>query len=111
MIRTFATLLTFAIVVGLASSEAQAQLFSRRGSARQGMTSSSGMTTAPTARVYSYSYYTRSNLPARTYVGYGDNDFPYHGAPYGHPYDPWTWPAMSGSYQGGLARYNSPPLK
>ena len=28
---------------------------------------------------------------------YGANDFPFHGRPYGHPYDPWTWPYMSGS--------------
>jgi len=62
------------------------------------------------SRVYSYSYYA-SPYPARTYVAYGADDFPFYGVPYGHPYDPWTWPYMSGSYNRGLARYYDPPVK
>jgi hypothetical protein len=58
-----------------------------------------------------YSYYAAPYpLPARYYVGYGSNDFPFYGRPYGHPYDPWTWPYMSGGYQRALARYFYPPL-
>ncbi len=69
--------------------------------------------TAPAvAHPYPYSYYVAYPHAARGYVGYGEQDsFPYHGRPYGHPYDPWTWPYMSGSYYGGLARYYDPPVK
>ncbi len=65
----------------------------------------------PTAPLYHYSYYVSPPYQARTYQGYGNNDFPFYGVPYGHPYDPWTWPYMSGSYTGGLARYYDPPVK
>ena len=34
-------------------------------------------------------------LPARYYVGYGDNDFPFYGKPYGHPSTPWTWSTLA----------------
>jgi len=58
-----------------------------------------------------YSYYAAPySLPARYYVGYGSNDFPFYGRPYGHPYDRWSWPYLSGGYQGALARYYYPPL-
>jgi hypothetical protein len=45
------------------------------------------------------------------YGGLGYNDFPFYGRSYGHPYDPWTWPYMSGAYGQGLARYYDPPVK
>jgi hypothetical protein len=114
MLKTVAGLLTFTALGFFNASEAHAQGLFRRGAARQEMISSTtppGKTTTPAARVYSYSYYTRTNLPVRTYVGYGANDFPFYGAPYGHPYDPWTWATLSGSYQAGLSRYYAPPLK
>ena len=58
-----------------------------------------------------YSYYAAPYpLPARYYVGYGANDFAFHGRPYGHPYDPWTWQYLSGGPQRSLARYFYPPL-
>lgn len=46
------------------------------------------------AMVAPYSYYAAFPLPAREYVGFGGNDFPFHGQPYGHPYDLWTWPYL-----------------
>jgi hypothetical protein len=113
MIRPFAILLTLA---GIATAtEANAQSVVYRGyapPATYGSTTySSSYSGGQPTRTYSYSYYTRSPYPARTYVGYGSSDFPYHGAPYGHAYDPWTWPMMSGSYGKGLARYYDPPVK
>lgn len=76
-------------------------------------TSALPMTGAPVgvvpSRSYTYSYYSRSPLPARTYVGYGTDDFPFHGSPYGHPYDAYTFSAMAGS--NSLARYYDPPVK
>jgi len=70
-------------------------------------------TPAPAAaHPYPYSYYVAYPHAARGYVGYGSQDnFPYYGRPYGHPYDPWTWPYMSGGYYGTLARYYDPPVK
>jgi hypothetical protein len=117
MIRPFAVLLTLA---GIATAtEADAQSYVRRGysapASMGGATYSSyysgPVATAPPARTYSYSYYTLSPLPSRTYVGYKADGFAFHGAPYGHPYDPWTWPMMSGSYGNGMARYYDPPVK
>src|SRR5438874_819258 len=58
-----------------------------------------------------YSYYAAIPFPARGYVGYGSNDFPYYGRPYGSPSDPWTWPYMSGGYGTSLARYYYPPVR
>lgn len=68
----------------------------------------------PTTFVPPYSYYTALyyGIPPRTYVGYGANDpFPFHGRIYGRPYDPWTWPALSGAYPGYMARYFYPILR
>jgi hypothetical protein len=108
MTRTIAAFLTLAGI--LTATETHAQFPFRKGVARQEMTGQTAVS-IPTPRVYTYSYYSRSSLPARTYVGYGNNDFPYHGAPYGHPYDPYTWAAMSNSYQAEMSRYYAPPLK
>ena len=119
MLRPFVLLLV-ALAGSYSATEAHAQRFMRRGpiatpAAPAATTYSSGYSgmTAPSSpgRVYSYSYYTRSALPARTYAGYATEDFAYHGRPYGHPYDPWTWPMMSGSYGRSLAHYNDPPVK
>jgi hypothetical protein len=64
------------------------------------------------AYVPPYSYYAALPWPARGYVPYGPNDgFPFYGTPYGHPYDPWTWPYMSGGYYRYLARYYYPPVR
>jgi hypothetical protein len=60
---------------------------------------------------FPYSYYAAYPNPARAYVSYGNDDFPFYGRSYGHPYDRWTWPYMSGSYTSGLARYYDPPVK
>jgi len=70
---------------------------------------SSGYAGAP---AYQYSYYAVPNRvgPARGYVGFGQSDFPFYGQPYGHPYDPWTWPYMANNGR-GLARYYDPPVK
>lgn len=58
-----------------------------------------------------YSYYAAYPLPARSYVGYGSNDFPFYGRPYGSPSDRWTWAAMSSAPYGTLARYYYPPVR
>ncbi len=63
------------------------------------------------AYVPPYSYYAAWPWPARGYVPYGPADqFPFYGHAYGHPYDPWTWPYMSGGYNRYLARYYYPPV-
>jgi hypothetical protein len=109
----YAAILAFVVIGLLTATDAQAQHLFRKGAGRQGISSAtvSGSSSTPAARSYSYSYYSRSSLPARTYVGYGDNDFPFHGQPYGHPYDAFTWSAMSGSYANDMARYYAPPVK
>ena len=56
-----------------------------------------------------YSYYAAYPRPARTYQGYGSNDFPFHGKAYGSPNDPWTWYYMGGPSR-YLANYYHPPL-
>ena len=45
---------------------------------------------------FPYSYYAAFPNPAREYVGYGFNDFPFYGDPYGKPTDRWSWQYMSG---------------
>lgn len=59
-----------------------------------------------------YSYYAApEGFPARQYVGLGTSDlFPFHGQPYGHVYDRWTWSGMSGSPPQSLIRYYYPPV-
>jgi hypothetical protein len=60
---------------------------------------------------YPYNYYVAHPYPARDYVGYGTNDFPFYGRPYGKPTDRWTWPFLSGSEARTLARYYYPPVR
>ena len=58
-----------------------------------------------------YSYYVVPNPYAkRHYSGYGANDFPFYGRPYGRPYDAWSWPYLSHGYDNAMARYYYPPL-
>ena len=66
-----------------------------------------GTATFAPATVPSYSYWTAAyyGYPPRIYVGYGANDFPYYGRPYGSPSDPWSWPAMAGYASGVPTRY------
>src|SRR3954469_1208079 len=49
-------------------------------SAAPGATYSTPFAPAAPSRVYNYSYYA-SPQPARTYVGYGNDDFPFYGVP------------------------------
>ena len=63
------------------------------------------------APIRPYSYYVAAPGQARGYYGYGQDEFPYYGRAYGHPYDPWTWPYMAGYYQNSLNRYYEPVLK
>lgn len=56
-----------------------------------------------------YSYYAAWPLPAREYVGYGNNDFPFHGRRYGSPSDPWSWANLAGYPT--LYRYYYPPVR
>jgi hypothetical protein len=32
--------------------------------------------------------------PARAYSGFGPNDFPFYGRPYGPAWEPWSWSAL-----------------
>lgn len=60
---------------------------------------------ATSGPVHHYSYYIDFPAPSRTYVPYGPTDvFSYRGQAYGHAYDRWTWPAMSGA-SAGVGRY------
>jgi len=61
------------------------------------------------AYVPPYSYYAvPPSYPARVYEG--PAAFPFYGRPYGHIYDRWTWPYISGGPDANLARYYYPPL-
>ncbi len=67
--------------------------------------------TIGTTYVPPYSYYVVPNpYASRHYSGYGTNDFPFYGRPYGRPYDAFTWPYLSHGYYNGMARYYYPPL-
>ena len=110
MLKPISLVLTLASMA--IATEAQAQHFLRRGHAsKPAAVASPSVGVASTTPLVPYSYYTLSSRPARTYVGYGADEFPFLGSPYGHPYDPWTWPMMSGYYTSGLARYYQPPVK
>jgi hypothetical protein len=62
----------------------------------------------PDFHIPPYSYWAAYPFPARGYVGYGTNDFPFYGTAYGSPSDPWTWPAMS-RYPWTVAHYGALP--
>lgn len=85
----------------------------------QGGTYSSGYSSAPAAGTElinpnpparPYSYYVPTPGGPRGYYGYGEDQFPYYGRAYGHPYDPWTWPYMTDSYANSLHHYYYPPV-
>lgn len=106
--KTRLLVLAFAAVLGLSSARAQAQSVVTT----YGVPASPGIiygryTLLPQ---YTYSYYAAYQYPAREYVGYGTNDFPYYGRPYGHPSDRWSWPYLSGEYTAALVRYYYPPV-
>jgi len=61
--------------------------------------------------VFYYSYYMAPSQPARVYVGYGANDYPFYGSPYGSPSDRWSWEAMSNHPYSALDRYYYPPVR
>jgi hypothetical protein len=103
-----------ALAVALLStiaSDAEAQVIFPSGPP-PGMSAAVGFPEA-TAYVPPYSYTTayQRSLPARIYVGYGDDLFPFYGRPYGSPMDPWSWSAMSTSPNALLARYYYPPVR
>lgn len=56
-----------------------------------------------------YSYWAAWPLPARDYVGYGSNDFSFHGRRYGSPSDPWSWSGLAG--YPARYRYYYPPVR
>ncbi len=72
---------------------------------------SSGATTYIPPYSYSLAYYRYPSQPARSYVGYGNDIFPFYGRPYGSPNDPWSWTAMSSYPNALLARYYYPPVR
>jgi hypothetical protein len=124
MLRTPLVALTVVVASCATASTADAQVVVRGGAPRVVRaypgTPYAGWYTAPAYGYYAgwsagpavapYSYYAAFPYPARGYVGYGANDFPFYGHPYGHPYDPWSWTTLSGGAYGVLARYYYPPL-
>jgi hypothetical protein len=99
-----------ALVAMLTATEARAQHFFHHGKSHRVAVAG----TAPGGTVAGYpSTVARSgySVVAPGYGGLGYNDFPFSGKFYGRPYDPWTWPYMSGAYGRGLARYYDPPVK
>jgi len=118
-------LLAFALtaLVGVSQAQAGGGLFKHRGgyaASIPGTTTtyssgysgySAGTTATTSPEIKPYSYYVVPPGTARGYYGYGEDQFPYNGRAYGHPYDPWTWPYMSQGYQGSLFRYYDPPVK
>ena len=101
--------LALAALIGLCNSRAQAQ----------NVVVANAVPTSPgiiygtyfNSPRFTYSYYASYQYPAREYVGYGTNDFPYYGRPYGHPSDRWSWPYLTNSYSNALTRYYYPILK
>jgi hypothetical protein len=86
----------------LIASEAKAQVtvstIPSRGTPGIVSTSNAGVSFPTQAtRYFPYSYYAAAPFPAREYVGYGFNDFPFYGKPYGSPNDRWSWNTMSQS--------------
>jgi hypothetical protein len=109
--KTTIAVLAFAVISTIAS-DADAQVIFPSGPP-PGMPSAVSPADAPAyVPPYSYSVAYQRSLPARIYVGYGDDLFPFYGRPYGKPTDAWSWSAMSSSpYGGTLARYYYPPVR
>jgi hypothetical protein len=100
--HVFASVAVMAISVALAT-EAGAQVVVER--------VAPAVVVDPGLRLFSYSYYAAAPYPPREYVGYGINDFPYYGRPYGSPSDRWSWPIMAYPSYGALAHYYYPPVR
>src|SRR5690242_12194486 len=98
------TALAFVLALGFATSQAEAQVMTPYGS----FVEVNGTPTFAPYYMPSYSYWTAAyyGFPPRIYAGYGYNDFPYYGQPYGSPSDPWSWPAMAGYPYGIPTRFN-----
>ena len=110
MIRTLIAVSAVAALVAI-TSEADAQVVGPPYPGYSVVPYGYGAWANPGSVIRPYSYYAAPYpLPARSYVGYGANDFPFLGRPYGHPYDLWTWPYLSRNPYGVLARYYYPPL-
>ena len=101
-----AAVLALTLALGLTASRAEAQVMTPHGS----WTDVGGTRAFRPYYMPSYSYWTAAyyGYPPRIYVGYGSDDFPYYGRPYGSPSDPWSWPAMAGYYYAIPTRYNLP---
>jgi hypothetical protein len=97
--------LTLALV--FSATRAEAQVLTPHGD----WTNVGGTYTFTSYYMPSYSYWTAAyyGYPPRIYSGYGSNDFPYYGRPYGSPSDPWSWPAMAGYSYAIPTRYNLVP--
>src|SRR5262245_56450173 len=104
--------LTLALALALAfgANRAEAQYFEpyTHGIENSSSTGIGSFSTSTATYFPSYSYWTAAyyGYPPRVYIGYGSNDFPYYGRPYGSPTDPWSWPAMAGHYSAVPTRYN-----
>jgi hypothetical protein len=96
--------LALTLALALAPSRVEAQVATPYGS----WTYTSGTPSFTPIYMPSYSYWTAAyyGYPPRVYSGYGNNDFPYYGRPYGSPSDPWSWPAMGGYSYAVPTRYN-----
>lgn len=104
MKRPTLALAALTLALALMAPRAEAQVLTPHG-----YLSESGGTAAFTPYYMpSYSYWTAAyyGYPPRLYSGYGSNDFPYYGRPYGSPSDPWSWPAMAGYSYGVPTRYD-----
>lgn len=68
--------------------------------------------TVGTTYIPPYSYQVVANpYASRHYAGYGTNDFPFYGRPYGRPYDAWTWNYLSHDYYNAMAHYYYEPVR
>ncbi len=109
MIRSIAAIATIAAAFSATASESRAQGFV---TTYRSSYAAPSVNTYPSGYVPPYSYWAApAPYPPRLYVG-PTGDFAYFGRPYGHAYDFWTWPYLSGPpyYGGALNRYYYPPL-
>jgi hypothetical protein len=109
MSRPIAGLLSLAVLLTTAEARAGGPYRWGWGTSQPTRYGSGPTSYAAPAPADSYSYYVAGKSPARSYAGY--DAFPFYGQPYGHAYDPWTWPYLSGSYSRSLVRYYDPPVK
>jgi hypothetical protein len=97
------------LVVSEASAQSIVSVVPAPGTTVVAGTSSVGVSQATRPTGYlPYSYYAAWPYPAREYVGYGFNDFPFYGQPYGSPNDRWSWQSMSRSYYAPRGTFGGP---